>query len=287
MQFLARYAMQGHRQAVAIATICTAIPLLFWVSAAIIALITLRKGVTEGVTLLLWASLPAITWLVIRSDPTPIITIIGCTSLAIVLRTTASWVHTMLFGVVLGLLVSWLMPLLLPEIVAEVIQTSMQMLDNLAKDTVTPYDERLGVWLNAIFAGVLGSVHLLIMLGCLIIGRKWQSALYNPGGFREEFHEIILPRSTAALMMLLILFGGAIHPALLTWIPIFTVPFLIAGLALVHGIISIKKLSGHWLAGFYMMFFVMGPYIYIFLIIMAFLDSILQFRKRISNHANE
>lgn len=279
--------MQGQRQAVAIATICTAIPLLFWVSAAIIALVTLRKGVTEGVTLLLWTSLPAITWLVIRSDPTPIITIIGCTSLAIVLRTTASWANTLLFGVAIGTLVSWLMPLLLPEIVAEVIQTSMQMLDNLAKDTVTAPDERLGAWLDAIFAGVLGSAHLLIMLGCLIIGRKWQSALYNPGGFREEFHEIILPRSAASVMMLLILFGGALHPALLKWVPTLTVPFLISGLALVHGIIGIKKLSGHWLAGFYMIFFVMGPYLYIFLIIMAFLDSVLQFRQRISHNTNE
>lgn len=279
--------MRGRFQAVAVATICAALPLFFWVSAAIVALVTLRKGVTQGVTLMLWASVPAAIWVVVRSDPTPIIVIAGCTSLAVVLRATGSWVSTLLAGVVLGLVASWLVPLLLPEVLAEIIQASQQLLDKMAAEVARQSGAQLGIWLNAIFTGVLGSMHLMVMLGCLIIGRWWQATLYNPGGFREEFHAIILPRGVALAMMLLILFGSALTPVFLGWVPTLTVPFIIAGLALVHGIIGIRKLSGQWLVGFYMMFLFMGPYLYMFLMVMAFLDSMLNFRQRISGQANE
>ncbi len=287
MRALAEYAMRGRFQAVAVATICAAVPMFFWISAAIVALVTLRKGVTEGMALLLWASLPALAWLVMGSDPTPTIVIVGCAGLAVVLRATASWAMTLLAGVALGWLASWLVPLLLPELLAEIIQASQLMLDKMVAELAQQSGEQLALWLKAIFTGVLGCMHLMAMLGCLVVGRWWQATLYNPGGFREEFHSIILPRGMALIMMLSILFGGALSPAFLEWVPSLTVPFFVAGLALVHGIIGIKKLSGQWLIGFYTMFFFMGPYLYMLLIVAALLDSMLNLRQRISGQVNE
>lgn len=277
--------MRGRTQAVTVAAISAAVPLMFWISAATVALTTLRRGWAEGLNLLLWACLPAIVWIAMQQDPTPLIVIIGSGVLAQVLRFSVSWVHTLLAGCALGILVSWLMPLLLPEVVTETIKISKQVLEGMAGDITAETGRQLDEWLNSLFAGILGSIHLLAIVACLVIGRWWQSALYNPGGFRAEFHRLILPKAVALPLMLFMVFGGGLHPALLGWIPVITVPFIIAGIALVHGVVGIRKLTGQWLLAFYLLAFLLGPYFYMLLIVMAFLDSVLDFRQRIQAKA--
>ncbi|MCF7981850.1 MAG: hypothetical protein K9K86_07675 [Pseudomonadales bacterium] len=281
MRALAEYAMRGRSQAVTVAAISAALPLFFWVSAAIVALTILRKGVTEGLNLFLWASLPTIIWILIQKDPTPLIIIAGSGLLATVLRTSVSWVYTLLTGVLLGIVLSELMPFLLPEVVAETIRISKEVLSELAAQTKAETGRHLDEWLHQLFAGILGSVHLFAMTGCLVLGRWWQASLYNPGGFRIEFHQLILPKAMTLPMMLLMVFGGGMHPIILGWVPVMSVPFIIAGIALVHGIVGIRKLPVQWLLGFYILVFFMGPYFYPLLIVMAFLDSMLDFRQRI------
>lgn len=281
MRALAEYAMRGRTQAVTVAMLTAALPLLFWLSAATVALATLRKGVAEGLNLLLWASLPAGVWLVMRDDPTPLVVIMGSGLLSMVLRATVSWVHTLLAGLCLGILLTWLMPLLLPEVVAETIRISKQVLAEVTAEISAKTGRQLDEWLSSLFAGILGSIHLLVVVGCLVLARWWQSTLYNPGGFGEEFRQLILPRRIAVPLLLLMVFGGGLHLLMLGWIPVMTVPFVIAAIALVHGVVSLRKLSVQWLFAFYLMVFLLGPYFYMLLIVMAFLDSVLDFRGRI------
>ena len=281
MRALAEYAMRGRTQAVTVATLSAAVPLFFWLSAGIVALTVLRKGVTEGSNLFLWASFPTIVWVVLQKDPTPLIVIAGSGLLAIVLRTTVSWAYTLLAGVLLGIGLSALMPILLPEVVAETIKISKQVLAELAAEISAETGRHLDDWLYRLFAGILGSVHLFAMTGCLILARWWQASLYNPGGFRTEFHQLVLPKVIALPMILIMVFGGGIHPIVLGWIPVMSVPFIIAGIARVHGVLGIRKLPAQWLLAFYILVFFMGPYLYPLLIVMAFLDSMLDFRQRI------
>lgn len=281
MRAVAEYAMRGRKQAVTVAMLTAALPLLFWLSAATVALATLRKGAVEGLNLLLWAGLPASLWLVLRNDPTPLLVIVGSGILALVLRLSVSWVHTLIAGVLLGVLLSWLMPLLLPEVVAETIRISKQVLAEMTAEISAATGRQMEEWLSSLFAGILGSVHLFAVIGCLVLGRWWQSVLYNPGGFREEFHSLILPRTLAVPLLLLVVFGGGMHPLLLGWLPVLTVPFVIAAIALVHGVVGLRELSIHWLVAFYLLIMFLGPYFYMLLIVMAFLDSVLDFRNRI------
>jgi hypothetical protein len=168
---LAEFAMRGRTQAVTVAAISAALPLLFWVSAATIALTTLRRGVTEGLNILLWASLPAIVWVVMQGDPMPLIVIVGTALLAMVLRATASWALTLFAGVLLGIVISGLMPLLLPEIVAELVRVSKDVLAEMAAQITAETGRQLDDWLHSMFAGILGSVHLFVMVASLVLAR--------------------------------------------------------------------------------------------------------------------
>ena len=69
MRALAEFLMRGPKQAVIVAVIAAALPLMFWLSAAVLTLVTLRKGVGEGVNVLVWALLPAIAWWIKLGDP--------------------------------------------------------------------------------------------------------------------------------------------------------------------------------------------------------------------------
>ena len=69
MRALAKYLMRGPKQAVIVAVIAAALPLMFWLSAAVLTLVTLRKGVGEGINVLVWALLPAIAWWIKLGDP--------------------------------------------------------------------------------------------------------------------------------------------------------------------------------------------------------------------------
>lgn len=273
--------MRGRKQAAIVATVSAAVPLLFWISAATVVLTTLRKGWAEGLYLLLWAGLPAVLWLVMRSDPTPLLVIGGSMGLAVILRATMSWAYTLMGGVLLGLLMSWLLPVLMPELMAEIIRVSKEVMVNIAQDSASQLNEQMDVWLNSLFSGFLGAVHLLAIVLCLILGRWWQSVLFNPGGFGDEFQRLLLPAAVTIPAILVAVFGSGLHPSLLGWAPILTVPLFIAGIALVHGVVSLKKMSPQWLVAFYLLVFFVGPYFYVLLVVMAVLDSLLNFRRRI------
>jgi len=76
MRGLAQYAMRGNRQATLVAVLFAIIPVLFWISAAIMALVILRKGYQAGASVFMWSLLPAIAWWS-GGDPTPALTLIG------------------------------------------------------------------------------------------------------------------------------------------------------------------------------------------------------------------
>ena len=116
-----------------------------------------------------------------------------------------------------------------------------------------------------VIGGVTGLVVLLAAIACLALARSWQAGLYNPGGFREEFHALRLAPKELAILVVLGVAGmvlGAQALAMLSWIPL-----LIAGIALVHGFIGIKGMNGLWLVAFYMLLITTWPTILIVLLL--------------------
>jgi len=284
---LAEYAVRGRSQAVTVAAIAAALPLLFWISAATIALVTLRKGWQEGLYILLWSVLPAAVWVIFRHDPTPLMVLLGTTALAIVLRQTVSWVYTLMTGVVIGILVSGIMSQLVPELIAELVKASEAVLANVREQLAPELQAQLSEALAYVLSGFFGTIHLLMMVACLILARWWQSTLFNPGGFRAEFHQLRLPRAVALPLLLVVLIGGNVHLALLTWAPVMTVPLFIAGLALVHGLLGRSGSGQPLLVVFYFGLLFVEPYFYLLLIFVAGLDSWLDFRAKAARADDE
>ncbi|MGK0443075.1 MAG: hypothetical protein ACJA0N_002895 [Pseudohongiellaceae bacterium] len=119
----------------------------------------------------------------------------------------------------------------------------------------------------------------------MILARWWQSMLYNPGGFSQEFHKL---RLTPPLTVLLLVAGitllslGADYRF---WALIFAVPFMFAGFSLVHGFAALKGLRGKWLGLFYFTWFVVDPF-KILLLLVVVVDSWFDLRGRLAAKAD-
>ena len=118
--------------------------------------------------------------------------------------------------------------------------------------------------LSAIFAS--GFVISLIIT--MLLARWWQSALFNPGGFRKEFYALRLPRilvfpTLAGLLTLLLIPDGA-SMALRDTVILMLVLYLFQGISVIHGFLYTRARSRVWLIVIYGMFFIMPRFILLF-----------------------
>jgi hypothetical protein len=90
MRALAEYVMRGRREATLVSTMAVVLPMFFWLGAAVVGLVTLRKGVREGAFVMLWALLPAAV-VAYFGEIMPVAALLGITVVAGVLRLTVSW----------------------------------------------------------------------------------------------------------------------------------------------------------------------------------------------------
>ena len=104
MRGLAEFIMRGRWQALAVAVVGAGSLLFGWLSAAAIALVTLRKGVIDGSWLVLWALLPALLAAWMSGDVGSIVLLAGTFALAATLRVTVSLAMAILASVGLGLI---------------------------------------------------------------------------------------------------------------------------------------------------------------------------------------
>lgn len=280
MLVLARWIMRGTPQAVAAAALTALVPWLFWFSAAVAGLVTLRRGMTTAAPVLIAAALPAGWWWV-QGDAVPLASILLVTLMATVLRSRMRWAEALIVGSVVCMVMVQL-GIFLPaggtgSLLTELRQSSSEvarMLDQLSAQGV---DTEMMAAL--VIGGATGLVVLLAGIACLALARSWQAGLYNPGGFREEFHALRLSRKQLLLLIALMVLGvvlAAPAASLLAWVPL-----LVAGVALVHGFIGLKGMSGFWLVGFYALLLTTWPTILIVLLL-ALVDTFADFRGRLT-----
>ena len=114
----------------------------------------------------------------------------------------------------------------------------------------------------------------------MLIWSRWlQAILYNPGGFRQEFHSLRIENKAALLLALMLLLSGLGVALPETWYGYFSIPLMVAGVGLVHGTVALKHLSPLWLFAFYLVF----PVINQLLVLLALADSWYDFRKHMRN----
>ncbi|MFG6666924.1 hypothetical protein ACGK9R_07415 [Halomonas sp. HNIBRBA4712] len=280
MLALARWLMQKTPYAIGVAALATLVPWLFWLGAAVSALVTLRRGFAPALPVTLAAAIPAGFWWA-QGDVIPLASVLLVTLMAVVLRERMRWSEALIVGTLACAFMVQLGVFSPPggsELMLEQLRESSVEVDNMLNEFARQgYDtEALAA---SVVGGVTGLIVLLAAVACLALGRSWQAGLYNPGGFREEFHALRLsPKEFALLAVLgvlgLVLGGEAI--LIVGW-----VPMLVAGIALVHGFIGLKGMNGLWLAVFYVLLITTLPTILIVLLL-GLIDTFANVRARLT-----
>ncbi|HSP58738.1 MAG TPA: hypothetical protein VLO12_10590 [Halomonas sp.] len=281
MLSIARWTMRGTPYAIGAVVVSTLIPWLFWLGAAITALVTLRRGMAPALPVIVAAALPAGWWWT-RGDAIPLASILLVTLMAVVLRSRMRWNEALIAGALVGAGMIQLGIFLPPggagPMLEQLRQGSPDIESMLAELTRQGMDtEQLA---SLLISGVTGLIVLLAAVGCLALARGWQAGLYNPGGFREEFHGLRLTVRELAVLVGLGVIGmllGLPGLGMLLWVPL-----LVGGIALVHGVIGLKGMNGLWLVAFYALLITTWPMILIVLLL-AFIDVFADFRGRLAS----
>lgn len=273
MRGLAEYVMTGRRQAIIAVMLLGLIPLVNLLNPVVVGLIALRKGLQEVVVIFAWAILPLGAWAV-AGDVVPLIMLIGITGLAVLLRETESWEFTLLAAIAVGVCVEVYF-----RLQPAVIDALMQQLD-LYLQASNPQGLQIEE-VRDVMLSVIGAVYMFLSIVLLMLARWMQAVLYNPGGFKQEFHSLRVEQKVALaliVIMLLSSFGIVVPEA---WVLYFVLPLLFSGIALTHAVVAKKKLSSMWLVTFYIL--LMLPVVVQILVLLALVDSWYDFRSRLSS----
>jgi hypothetical protein len=285
MRRLAEFIMRGRTQALIVSCLSAGTVFFFWLGAAAVALVTLRKGIAEGLQILVWAILPAVAVLYFGKEFAPLTALIGSFVCAAILRQMVSWPPALLGASLCGLATGAVLLLFAGDYIA--------MIKQVVDDIFVQWQAQMAEQGNSLplspptvefIVGVFALVNALTVVVCVVLARYWQAMLYNPGGFREEFRAIRLPVTLAlplgTVALACLLQGGAWIP----WAYLAAVPLLVAGISLVHGMVALKQWKFHWLVLFYGLLVLINP-VKELVILAGLVDSWANFRKRPANPA--
>ena len=270
MRGLAHFVMTGRKQAILAVVLLGLIPLVNLLNPVVVALVMMRKGVQEGMLILAWALLPISVWAVV-GDIVPLIMLLGTSGLAWLLRKTESWEFTLLAAIAIGVSVEIYMRLQ-PAVLDLVFQ---QLELYLTSDTLQGMQLEE---LRELMTSFIGAVYMFLAICLLMLARWMQAALFNPGGFKQEFHQLRIKQKAGlglVALMLLANFAIVLPPA---WAMYLLLPLVFAGVSLLHAVVAKKKLSSMWLVVFYAL--IMLPIVVELVALLALIDSWYDFRKR-------
>ena len=298
MRFLASTVMQGRSQAVMVVTVLAILSLMFppvsILSVAAVALVTLRNGLKDGLFVLILAGIatgvlaqltlgvlmPAVGFVLLMWLPALL--------LAALLRTTRSLAMALQAGVLLGLLFILVQFIQIDDPVGAW-QTQLEPLGQslveaglIETEQLKPLLETLAKWMP----GMIAAGFLLQSAGALLLARWWQAMLYNPGGFRQEFHQLRFSKALAlttlaVVIARLLLTDGAglfVDAVMLLFISI----WFLQGLALAHGALGQLGVNSGWLIGIYLLLIFAMPHAVMVLASAGFADAWFDFRARLA-----
>lgn len=291
--------MRGRMQAVVVAVVFILLsfllPPLSIMSAAAIALVTLRKGQSDGLVTIFGAGM--------------VVGIFGQILLGspgfVIAYALGFWLPVWIFSVLLresrqlGLTLEVALGLGLLGIVG------FYLLDS---DPASMWQQRLqlilqpltknppqGIEIEEIEAGVLAISHymtgilvtgtILSLVLAILLGRWWQALLFNPGGFRKEFLGVKF-HAVIAYIFLLVFVLASLNRGLLSEgmqnasiLAFFF--YLIVGVSVLHVLISASSIRGFLLPTMYiLMFFV--PHVLLPVALVGFTDTWANWRSRVA-----
>lgn len=281
MKAIAEFAMRGRFHALAL-TVAGAGSILFcWLSASILALATLRKGVGTGAQLLLWALLPSgVLWYAV-GDSGPLMLLVGTGLMAALLRLTVSLPLTVLANMAVGVLAGLALLTFGGQYLEQMLAAFDEFLGSLEQQLAQSGGEAVEFARPTAvqIAGLMGAGTAVLATLCLMLGRYWQAALYNPGGFGSEFRDLRYPPAVALVTVAAALLLASLGMEYRTWAVIAMLPLSFAGLALVHARVRAKGQGSTWLTFFYLAWLLLDP-VKLVVMALAVADSWFDFRRR-------
>jgi hypothetical protein len=253
--------MRGRWQALAVAVLGAGSLLFGWISAAAVALVTLRQGVASGGWLVFWALLPAVVVSWLSGDPGSVLLLLGVFVLAVVLRATVSLALAVAASALVGLISGGGLLLIGADFLAQLAEVFAALLEQLQSNVAT--EESMDLVLSAPstvqIAGILAAGNAVTAVFSLLLARYWQALLYNPGGFREEFHALRLPPLWTTGLGLLALAVWAQEPWVSGWALVVSVPLMFCGFSLVHAYAAASGRGVSSLVIFYLLWLFVDP----------------------------
>ena len=288
MRQLARFIMRGRIQAIGIAGLFGVVSIFVipmgYVSGAALGLVALRKGDVEALLVLAGAGiLVLLAEAVTPARPGldfPLVVAIWLPVLvcSAVLRSSRSQGMVLLTVGIFAALFVLGMHLMTDDVVAWWKQWLEAAVSGVKGATLKGFEEDGTLRLMNGLVAVLYGASLMITM---ILARWWQAILYNPGGFREEFHALRLPRMLLPAVVAALLLAGLGSKGLLS--DLFMVCIMVyffQGLAIMHALTAKRRFGWGGLAPIYAALFFFPQYVLMGLAILGALDGIVDFRAR-------
>jgi len=300
MKALAAYIASGRWQAVLVATISgamTVVPLfgsmLNYLAAAVVALVTLHIGTLAGLQVMVIAAAVTLLLHQLLGGPAAVVLVlilmlwVPCWTTAVVLRQSnrlgQALKSVVLFGAVLLLIVfgwygdpsAWWLEWLRQQvtILTEAGISFPALTDVLLEE------------LSTLMAGMVIASLVIGVMASLLLARWWQSVLVHPGAFRDEFFELRLGHGnglvTLGIMLVAQFTQGSVSNFSTQLAMIMLVPYLLAGLAVIHSLLKQAGKGRGWLMTVYVLLAII-PQAAFLLAAGGLLDTWIDFRRRLA-----
>ena len=295
----AAYIMRGRLPAISVTATCAVLSLVVFplgqLSAACLALVTLRRGPLDGAVIAAGAAavivaLGAVTGQV-STAVTFLVLYLGLIwgpvwLVSAVLRYTRSLETALVTACALGIVVVVGLHAYVGDVMEWWTRLLTQVLTPLlnGSDLSPAQGRRLIAGMASQMTGSLAAGLVLGIMVSVFIARWWQAMLYYPGGFRSEFHALRLGRGVAV---------AAAAIGILTVVPVdgltavsrdvFTVvaaAYLLHGLALMHTLVGASGVGAGWLIAGYVALIALPP-TRLLLAALGFADSWMNLRGRL------
>lgn len=295
MILLARFILKGYSQAALVAASMAMLGLLLppvaWLSGAAVALVTLVNGHRSGLLVTAIAGIgTAIFAGLIMAVPEiaayyVLLVWLPVVMVAVVLRQTVSLALSLqlIAGVSLtGIVVLYLF---FPDF-GEIWRSSLNMMadDLIAQSEGTLDKQQLQLLIDQVIRILPGFFASSFMIGTMLslyLARWWQAAIYNPGGFGQEFRALNLGKIAAFIALAIAVAASLVSTDIFNamLLVVFAL-YLNQGIAVLHAVFAGKQLNAVWLFLIYLLMFFI-PHIVVLLALAGLADTWIDFRRRL------
>jgi len=298
MKSLASFILRGPSQAILVTVgsgvLAMILPPLSILSGAAVALTTLRLGVRSGVIVILGSTafVAVLTWLSL-GNALPALMFLGVMwlplwSLAWVLRETRSLALSTITAGALGILGILATYVLVGDVTSwwegalrMLLEPAMEAGGPLADPQVV---EQILADLSKLMTGIVAAGLVLNAIMCLYLARGWQAQLFNPGGFRSEFHGLRFGQLTALVSLVVIVLSivpmGMLTNMAVEMVVVILGLYVIQGMAILHAVVVARKMHIAWLVGVYIVTFFVLPQLMVVVAMLGLIDTWADIRQR-------